>query len=400
MTEILFTNARVVTPTGIAPGEVLTSGDRIAAVALNDRLNAKATKTIDAGGRYLSPGFIDIHTHGAGGADFMDGDLEAIYTACRSHLRHGTTSIVPTTITSTRESLMDFIDLFNRVDMIRSGHPEILGLHLEGPYFSMEQRGAQESRYMRAPQPDEYEEVIRRTDRVKRWSFAIELEGGSDFLAFLRRHGILSSLAHSDATCGQVMEAYDNGVKALTHFYSGMAGVRRIDAYRVAGAIEAGYLIDGMYVEVIADGKHLPADLLKLIHKVKGSDRICLVTDSMRAAGMPDGRYKLGNIESGVDCLVEDGVAKMPDRTSFAGSVATTDRLVRTMRALAEIPLHEAVAMATITPARLLGIDAAKGSIAVGKDADLLLFDENVEISLVMIRGEIVLRQDDGVLPE
>ena len=392
MSEILFTNARIVTPTGIASGEVLTRDGHIAAVARGILPGGRSdgVRVIDAEGRYLSPGFIDVHTHGAGGADFMDGSLEAIYTACQAHLKHGTTSIVPTTITSTRESLMDFVDLFNQAELYRQGHPEILGLHLEGPYFAMEQRGAQDPKYMRPPQPDEYEEVLRRTDRVIRWSFAIELEGAMTFLAFLRAHGIVSSVAHSDATCREVMDAYDNGVTALTHFYSGMAGVRRIDAYRVAGAIEAGYLIDGMYVEVIADGKHLPAELLQLIYKVKGPDRICLVSDSMRAAGMPDGPYKLGNLETGVDCFVEDGVAKMPDRTAFAGSVATADRLVRTMRDLAGVPLYEAVAMMTSTPARLLGVNGRKGAIAVGMDADLLLFDEAVNVSLVMARGEIV----------
>jgi N-acetylglucosamine-6-phosphate deacetylase len=390
MANILFKNARIITPTGITDGDVSTSGYRIAGVFPGGAPAAGADRTVDAAGRYLSPGFIDIHTHGAGGADFMDGSLESIYTVCRAHLEHGTTSIVPTTITSTRESLMEFVDLFNQVELKRPGHPEILGLHLEGPYFAMEQRGAQDPQFMRDPRPDEYEEVVRRTDRVIRWSFAVELDGAMDFLRFLREHGIVSSVAHSDATCRQVMDAYDNGVRALTHFYSGMAGVRRINAYRVAGAIEAGYLIDGMYVEVISDGKHLPADLLQLIYKVKGPDRICLVSDSMRGAGMPDGPSMLGHPVTGVPCIIEDGVAKMPDRTAFAGSVATADRLVRTMRSLAGIPLHEAVAMMTVNPARLVGADATKGSIAVGMDADLLLFDDDVTISLVMARGEIV----------
>jgi N-acetylglucosamine-6-phosphate deacetylase len=169
-----------------------------------------------------------------------------------------------------------------------------------------------------------------------------------------------------------------------------MSGLRRVNSYRIAGAIEAGYLLDGMYVEVIADGKHLPADLLELVYKVKGPDRICLVTDSMRAAGMPPGRYKLGNIGTGMDTVVEDSVAKLPDRLSFAGSVATADRLVRTMRDLSGAPLPAAVAMMSLTPARLLGLDRRKGSIAVGKDADLVIFDEEVNIHMVMVRGEII----------
>lgn len=285
---------------------------------------------------------------------------------------------------------MDFVELFNRVELKKPGCPEILGLHLEGPYFAMEQRGAQDPQHLRNPEPDEYEEVFRRTDRVVRWSFAVELPGAREFLGALRRRGIVSSLAHSDATCRETMRAYDDGIRALTHFYSGMPAVRRVDAYRVAGPIEAGYLLGGLYLEVIADGKHLPEELLQLIYKVKGADRICLVTDSMRAAGMTEGTFKLGNLETGVDCFIEDGVAKLMDRTAFAGSVATADRLVRTMRDLGRVPLHEAVAMMTINPARLMGIDGRKGSVAPGKDADLLLFDDSVAVGAVMARGDVV----------
>lgn len=395
MSGTLFANARVVTPSGVFPGEVLVEGGRIEAVSLNGdggggELARGKNRIIDAGGKYLSPGFVDIHCHGGGGADFMDGGLDAIRTACRTHLAHGTTTIVPTTTTSTRESLLDFVDLFNRVELRRPGQAEILGLHLEGPYFSMEQRGAQDPRHLRNPDPDEYGEVLRRSDRIVRWSFAVELEGAGPFIRALRERGVVGSLAHSNATCAEAMRAYDDGVKAMTHFYSGMAGVHRVNAYRTAGAIEAGYLLDGMYVEVIADGKHLPAELLRLIHKVKGTDRICLVSDSMRAAGMPEGPSILGGLDGGIACIVEDGVAKMPDRTAFAGSVATADRLVRTMRDLASVPLHEAVAMMSLTPARLMGVEARKGSIAPGKDADLLIFGDDVAPSVVMVRGEIV----------
>lgn len=389
MGTCLFKNAQIVTPTGVTPGSVLTDGGRIAEVSFAP-LEVGADTVVDVGGNFLAPGFIDTHTHGAGGADFMDGTLEAVYAASRAHLEHGTTSILPTTITGDKQSLLDYVDLFNQVELERPGHPNILGMHLEGPYFAPAQAGAQDPKYMRDPHPDEYMEVLRRTDRVRRWSFAIELDGALPFLRVLRDHGVVSSLAHSDATCAEVIRAYENGVAALTHFYSGMASVRRINAFRVGGAVEAGYLIDDLFVEVIADGKHLPSELLRLIYKVKGADRICLVSDSMRAAGMPDGPYKLGHPVTGVDCFVEDGVAKMPDRTAFAGSVATADRLVRTMRQLGGAPIHEAVKMMTLTPAKLLGIDARKGSIAVGKDADMVVFDDGIVIGKVMVRGELV----------
>ncbi len=388
MERFLFQNAAIILPTEVKKGQVLTENGKIAEISLEGRINAQA-EIIEAEGMYLAPGFIDIHTHGGGDADFMDGDVESIRKACRMHMNHGTTSIVPTTLTSTRESLLDCLDLFGGIDCREEGMPEILGLHLEGPYFSYAQRGAQDPKYLRNPMPEEYEEAVKRCSRICRWSFAVELEGAEEFLRFLRKKGIVASLAHSDASCEQVKRAYDNGLQALTHFYSGMSSVRRENAYRVAGAVEAGYLLDDLFVEVIADGCHLPGDLLQLIYKVKGADRICLITDSMRAAGMPDGEYMLGGRETGMRTIVEDGVAKLPDRSAFAGSVATMDRLVRTMKSLTTAPLHEIIKMASLTPAKLMGVDTRKGSICVGKDADLVLLDENLQVKLVMVRGKI-----------
>lgn len=388
--SVLFQHARIIMPTGIYEGEVLTKGDRIVQIALEGKIEEEAGQVVDVGGRYLSPGFIEVHSHGAGGYDFMDGDAESIYSACEAHLRHGTTSILPTTITSTKESLFAFVDLFNTLDLKRKNCPNILGMHLEGPYFAMNQKGAQDPKYLRNPDQEEYLAVLERTDRIKRWSFAIELPGSSQFLAALRSHGIVSSLAHSDATCQEVFRAYENGITALTHFYSCMASVKRVHAFRVAGAVEAGYLLDDLYVEVIADGCHLPGELLQLIYKIKGPERICLVTDSMRGAGMPDGEYILGGRETGMTCIKEDGVAKLMDRSAFAGSVATSDRLVRTFQKLTGAPLHEVVKMASLTPAHLLGIDKDTGSIGLGKTADLIIFDDDVSVSLVMVRGELV----------
>jgi len=388
--KTIFRNARIVTPLEIVKGEVLIENDKITDVKLNGKIDQKADAEIDCNDNFLSPGFIDIHTHGGGGYDFMDGTLDDIYNAAHSHMLHGTTSLLPTSLTSTPESLLDFVTLFNKVELKRDGYPEMLGLHMEGPYFAYEQRGAQDPRYLRNPEPEEYNKVLAMTDRIKRWSFAVELPNSDAFLATLREKGILSSVAHSDATCEDVIRAYENGVNLLTHFYSGMTTVKRVNAYRVAGTIEAGYLIDDMYVEIIADGCHLPKELLKLIYKIKGPDRVCLITDSMRAAGMPDGEYILGQKNDGVPCIKEDGVAKLLDRSAFAGSVATTDRLVRNMIDLAGAPIVDAVKMATLTPAKLLHIDNRKGSIAVGKDADILVFDENVNIHNIMVRGKLI----------
>ena len=390
MSSVLFRGGKIITATGISDGEVLTKDGVICEVSLGGKVSGEAEQVINLEGKYLSPGFIDIHTHGAGGSDFMDRTAGSMEQACKMHLKHGTTSIVPTTLTSTKEDLLDFLRFFNTVELKRDAMPEILGLHLEGPYFAESQKGAQDPKYLRNPDPEEYMEALSCTDRIIRWSFAVELPGADEFLIALREHHIISSLAHSDADCSQVMSAYENGISALTHFYSCMTGVVRKNAYRVAGAIEAGYLLDDLYVEAIADGCHLTDHLLSLIYKIKGADRICLVTDSMRAAGLPDGEYLLGSLDGGQKCIVEDGVAKLPDRSAFAGSVATMDRLVRTFRKLTEAPLYEVVKMASLTPAKLLGIADRKGSIAIGKDADLLVFDENIQIETIMVRGILI----------
>ena len=386
----IFRNALIVTPLSIKRGELLVSDGVISQIAFDGEIREPADTDVDAEGLYLAPGFIDIHTHGAGGYDFMDGSISAIYEAVSAHMHHGTTSILPTSLTSTPESMLDFIHLFNEVELKRDGLSEILGLHLEGPYFSYNERGAQDPRYLRNPSPEEYNRVLVATDRIRRWSFAVELPGSDEFLRVLRQHSILASAAHTDADCECIMRAYDSGVSLLTHFYSGMTGVHRRNAFRVAGAVEAGYLIDDIYVEIIADGCHLPKELLRLILKIKGPDRICLVTDSMRAAGMEDGEYYLGKKGDGVMCIKEDGVAKLPDRSAFAGSVATADRLVRNMIGLAGASIPDAVRMMSLTPARLLGIDNRKGSIAEGKDADLIIFDSDVNIKKVMVRGSLI----------
>ena len=367
MSSVLFRGGKIITATGISDGEVLTKDGVICEVSLGGKVSGEAEQVINLEGKYLSPGFIDIHTHGAGGSDFMDRTAGSMEQACKMHLKHGTTSIVPTTLTSTKEDLLDFLRFFNTVELKRDAMPEILGLHLEGPYFAESQKGAQDPKYLRNPDPEEYMEALSCTDRIIRWSFAVELPGADEFLIALREHHIISSLAHSDADCSQVMSAYENGISALTHFYSCMTGVVRKNAYRVAGAIEAGYLLDDLYVEAIADGCHLPDHLLS-----------------------PDGEYLLGSLDGGQKCIVEDGVAKLPDRSAFAGSVATMDRLVRTFRKLTEAPLYEVVKMASLTPAKLLGIADRKGSIAIGKDADLLVFDENIQIETIMVRGILI----------
>ncbi|MDR0393573.1 MAG: N-acetylglucosamine-6-phosphate deacetylase [Tannerella sp.] len=345
---------------------------------------------IDAGNKYVAPGFIDIHTHGGGGHDFMDGTVEAYLGAAETHAKHGTTALVPTTLTSTSEELLQTFSVYKDAVKQNKKGAKFLGLHLEGPYFAYNQRGAQDPKYLRNPEPEEYNRILEETDDIVRWSLAPELPGAFAFGRVLTSKNILTSIAHSDAIYEEVLEAYHAGFSHVTHLYSAMSTVTRRNAFRYAGVLESAYLIDDMTVEIIADGVHLPKPLLQFVYKFKGPDKTALCTDSMRGAGMPDGESILGSLGKGQKVIIEDGVAKLPDRTAFAGSVATTDRLVRTMMNIAEIPLTDAVKMMTLTPARIMHIDQYKGSIGKGKDADLVIFDDNINVSFTILEGNVI----------
>jgi N-acetylglucosamine-6-phosphate deacetylase len=382
-------NGKILTPYRIISGTVVVVDGKIKEVA-EGNIDVPGAVEIDAKGSYIAPGFIDIHVHGGGGHDFMDGSEEAFLKIAETHAKYGTTGLMPTTLTSELDELYNTLDLYKKADKKNTKGAQFLGMHLEGPYFAMSQRGAQDPRYIRNPDPEEYMDILSRSNDIKRWSAAPELKGAIEFGNYLRSKGILVAMAHTDAIYEEALEAFEAGFTLGTHFYSCMSGVSRRNCFRYAGVIETAYLLDEMDVEIIADGIHLPAPLLKLIYKIKGPDRIALITDSMRAAGMPPGDSILGSKHNGLKVLVEDGVAKLPDRTSFAGSVATTDRLVRNMVNMAEVPLLEAVKMASLTPANILGLGASKGSLICGKDADIVIFDSNINVSTTIVQGRIV----------
>ena len=387
--KLKITNGTIITPYRyIRNGTILVENAKIIAVKEGDADFPDAI-IIDAGGKYIAPGFIDIHIHGGGGCDFMDGTEEAFLKIAELHARYGTTAMVPTTLTSEKEDLLKTLDIYESANKNNLKGSEFLGMHLEGPYFALSQRGAQDPRYIRNPDPAEYEEVLAYSSSIARWSAAPELPGAIAFGKRLREKGILAAVAHTDAIYEEVLEAYENGYTLATHLYSAMSGVTRKNAFRFAGTIESAFLLD-MDVEIIADGVHLPAPLLKLIYKIKGADKTALITDAMRAAGMPEGESVLGPLKTGLKVIVEDGVAKLPDRTSFAGSVATADRLVRTMIQMADVSLLDAVRMITVTPARIMGVENRKGSLVAGKDADIVIFDENIKIDKTIIGGRTV----------
>jgi len=346
---------------------------------------------IDANGLYVSAGFIDIHTHGAGGFDFADGEKDDIINAAYTHAKYGTTTIFPTCTSSSTEDTVKFIEnVKSAMEENKPGKPAIGGSHLEGPYFSMEMKGAQNPAYIKAPQKDEYELFAKKGNgTLKRISFAPELNGSLEMCDFLKENGIVSAFGHTEAIFEELEPAIEKGCTLATHLYSGMNLVTRRGPYRKLGAVETAFLKDEVTVEVIADGIHLPPELLKLIYKFKGPDKICLVTDSMRGAGMDEGESVLGpkNDECSIRCLIKDGVAMLCDMTAFAGSVATADRLVRVIYKKAKVPLCECIKMITKTPAKVMKL-SDRGEIKEGLRADLVFFDDDINIKEVIIEGK------------
>lgn len=393
MSQLKIYNGNIITPQRIIHGgSILIADGKIKAVSERDIETTDAT-VINAKGKYISPGFIDIHVHGGGGHDFMDATEEAFLKIAETHARFGTTAMLPTTLTGSKEDILEVLSAYDSAKDKNKKGAQFLGLHLEGPYLAMSQRGAQDPRYIRDPDSNEYEDIIAHSKNIKRWSAAPELNGAINFGKYLVSKNILPAIAHTDAIYEEAKLAFENGYTLATHFYSAMSGVTRKNAHRYAGVVEAGYLIDEIDVEIIADGVHLPAPLLQLIYKIKGADRTALITDAIRAAAMPEGESVIGSLKNGVKIIVEDGVAKLLDRSSFAGSVATFDRLIRTMLA-ANIPFVDVIKMASLTPARILKCNDHKGSLEVGKDADVVVFDANINIQTTIINGKVVYKKE------
>ena len=383
-------NGQVITPYRTIKDGTIIAVDGVITEVREGNIDVPNAEVIDAQGRYIAPGFVDLHVHGGGDHDFLDGDVHAFLKAAECHARHGTTSMYPTALSGDVDTLLENLDIYEEANRQNAFGAQFQGIFLEGPYYSMEQRGAQDPRYIRDPDPEEYKKILSHSPAIKRWDSAPEREGALEFARYLVSQGVLPSMGHTGAIYDEVLTGFENGYTLATHLYSGMLGVTRRDAYRYAGAVESAFLIDEMSVEIIADGKHLPAPLLKLIYKIKGPDRIALVTDAMRGAGMPEGNSILGPRNDGLEVIIEDGVAKLPDRASFAGSVATTDRLVRTMINLADVPLTEAVRMMTATPAAIMNINDKKGSLVAGKDADIVIFDDDILVEKTIINGNVI----------
>jgi len=393
MYTLLF-NARLVLPKSIEYGYVVVYDSKILQVGFDKEYpTLPYSRCIDLTGQYLAPGFVELHSHGAGGADFMDGTDAAFDTACATHLAHGTTTLLPTVIAATREEILRCLASFRLAKSRLNGKSlNLFGLHMEGPYLNPAQCGAIDPKYIRNPNPAEYEQfLLEGRGLIARWTLAVELEGAREFVHRLLQEGILPSIGHSNAVYKDVQEAFVWGVRHVTHLYSAMSSIVRNGGFRYSGVLESAFCIPNMTVEVIADGCHLPLELLEMVYRVKGVKNVALTCDSMRCAGQDVPYSILGSLENGQKVRIEDGVAKLMDRSAFAGSIATDDTLIRTMYHKVGIPLYDAVYMMTQTPADIIGIGKEKGSLQAGKDADLVCFDEQIQICGVMVNGKGLL---------
>lgn len=346
---------------------------------------------LDARGCYVCPGFIDTHVHGGGGTHFMNGP-EAIRAAARVHLLHGTTAICPTSMTASYEQTRQMVLDYKAVaqDSGKNGLPHFMGLHMEGPYIAPSQAGAQPPAWIYPPKASEYNELLALGEgSIRKWTFAPELPGAEAFCDTLVKNRVLPCMGHTDGTWEDVQRCYDHGATWLTHFYSSMSTITRRDGFRVPGVIEAGYGMEGLNLEVIADGCHIPPLLLSMLCKIKGTEHIALITDATRGMGLPEGTQWQDSEGEDHRCVIMDGVAKLPALGCFAGSVASSDRLVRTMVQKVGLPVPVAVSMLTKNPARMLGL-TRKGALETGLDADIVLLDPALTARAVLVSGNIV----------
>lgn len=386
---MIFKNASLILPDRVEPGRnVLVEDGRIAGISAKDEKDWKGNEIIDLNGNYLTPGFIDLHLHGAMGRDTMEADAGAFEAICNYHATGGTTSLLLTTVTASTEEIIRVLQAAEKMDGTAfSKGAQILGVHVEGPYISKEKPGAQTPRYIRNPQPAETAEILAHSSVIKRITLAPELPGALELIDALLARSIRVSGGHSDAWDEEARAAFARGMRQVTHTFNCMSSARRRGLYRVAGLLEFAISEPGILCELIADDRHVSATLMRMLYMAKGADGICLVTDATAGAGLAEGeKFRLAE----VDCVVRDQVGITADGKALAGSTSNMVRLVRNMVEIVGAPLHEAVRMATLNPARAIGIESRKGCIREGADADLVVLSANLDVMRTYVGGHCV----------
>ena len=378
-----ITNCRILTPAGwLEGGSILVEDNKIKEV-LTSAAPVAGAEVVDAKNCIAAPGGIEMHVHGGGGRDFMEGTEEAFRVAVNAHLQNGTTAIFPTLSSSTVPMIEAACETCDK--MMAEPDSPVLGLHLEGPYFNPKQAGAQIPEWIKAPVKDEYAPLLDKYKCLKRWDEAPELPGSIEFIECCKEHGVLPSIGHTRATYEDVHRANEAGMTHATHFYNAMPVVYKNREFKVAGTVESIFAEQNMTVEMIADGIHVPRIMLRMIYQIKGVEKTALVTDSLACS------CTHGDAAFDPRVILEDGVCKLADRSALAGSIATMDRLIRTCVQQAGIPLEDAFRMSSETPARIMGVLDRKGTLEAGKDADIVLYTpEALELKYVMQMGREV----------
>jgi N-acetylglucosamine-6-phosphate deacetylase len=383
---MILTNARCIFPDGIRDGlEVVVHDGKIA--ELRERTDHRDKNVVDLAGNYLAPGFIDLHVHGALGRDTMEASSEALRAICGYHATGGTTSLLPTTVTAPLDKI---VGVLNAVRDCRSSLRQIAGVHVEGPFISREKRGAQKEEFIRNPEPLLTEPLLECSDVIKIVTLAPELPGALNFIDQLCALNIEISGGHSNAWDEEARAAFTHGMRNVTHTFNCMSSARRREAHRVAGLLEFALSEPEIMCELIADGHHVSATLMKMLYRAKGPRGICLVTDATAGAGLKNGtHFSLGDL----DCVVDDGVCWLADHSALAGSASRMIDLVRTLVQTVDVPLHEAIVMATENPARVLHVEKTKGLLACDADADLVVLSPELQVLRTFVNGqEVFLR--------
>lgn len=382
-----LTNGLIVLPTTVIRDQALViDTGRIVGLVAPAELAADLPR-FDVGGRLITPGLIDIHIHGALGYTFNEPTPAAFGAILQENARSGVTSLLATTATDAIENLVASLELAHQ--WMATPHPgaQILGVHVEGPYFSMAQRGAQDPGHIRNPDDGSVEQLLEYRDIIRLLTFAPELPGAIDLTKRLVALGIVAAAGHSSAREEDVKPAIDAGLRHMIHMWSSQSTTIREGPWRKPGLLEVSLTDERVTGEIIADGKHLPPTLMKLAYKCLGPDRLCAVSDATSGAGLPEGaRFRLG----GMEYEVCDGVGMLFDRTAFAGSTTLLNRMIPILTQQVGIPLVEAVRMTTLTPARVIGVADRKGSLESGKDADIAIFNEDFTTWGVVIGGQAV----------